>query len=88
MSNLTKEEFELLEDTMKFYLKITEDVVVEDAKFQCLGCLGDAGRGKEDNGTLHNTGAGWATESKLHCPKLAVTTFQKAIAKYEARPHK
>jgi NifU-like protein involved in Fe-S cluster formation len=35
---------------------------------------------------LHELGG--LPESKLHCPKLAVTTLQKAIAKYENRKRK
>lgn len=87
-------------DTMKLYLKISDASFVEDAKFQYLGCPGAASsgsaitrivRGKtlEDAKriTEHDIlqELGGLPESKLHCPKLAVTTLQKAIAKYEER---
>jgi NifU-like protein involved in Fe-S cluster formation len=90
-------------DTMKLCLKINEDGVVEDAKFQYLGCPGAASSGSAittivKGKTLEEARRitehdiiqelGGLPESKLHCPKLAVTTLQKAIAKYEDRPHK
>lgn len=90
-------------DTMKLYLKINEDGVVEDAKFQYLGCPGAASSGSAitiivKGKTLEETKRiteydilqelGGLPESKLHCPKLAVTTLQKAIAKYEDGSHK
>ena len=85
-------------DTMKVYLKINNDSVIEYAKFQYLGCpaaassgsamtrfikgktLEEAKRTTEDD-ILQELGG--LPESKLHCPKLALTTLQKAIAKYE-----
>lgn len=86
-------------DTMKIYLKISDDVV-EEAKFQYLGCPGAASSGSaitrivkgkklEDAKriTEHDIlrELGGLPESKLHCPKLAVTTLQKAITEYEKR---
>ena len=85
-------------DTMKLYLKINDDGFVEDAKFQYLGCPGAASSGSAitrivkgktleeakritEHDILQELGG--LPESKLHCPKLAVTTLQKAIAKYE-----
>jgi nitrogen fixation NifU-like protein len=87
-------------DTMKLYLKINDDSFVEDAKFQYLGCPGAASSGSAitrivkgksleeakmitEHDILQELGG--LPESKLHCPKLAVTTLQKAIAKYEER---
>lgn len=87
-------------DTMKLYLKISNDTIIEDAKFQYLGCpaLASSGsaitrivKGKSleeakritEHDILQELGG--LPESKLHCPKLAVTTLQKAIAKYEER---
>lgn len=87
-------------DTMKLYLKINNDGVVEDAKFQYLGCPGAASSGSAitrivKGKTLED--AKRITEhdiiqeldglpkSKLDCPRLAVTTLKKAIAKYEER---
>ena len=85
-------------DTMKLYLKISNDTIIEDAKFQYLGCpaLASSGsaitriaKGKTleeaknitEQDILHELGG--LPEAKLHCPKLAVTTLQKAITTYE-----
>ena len=85
-------------DTMKVYLKINNDNVIEYAKFQYLGCPAAASSGSAmtrivKGKTLEEAKKmteedilqelGGLPESKLHCPKLAVTTLQKAIAKYE-----
>jgi len=87
-------------DTVKLYLRINDDDFVEDAKFQYLGCPGAAlsgsaitkiVRGKTIEEAKRITEKdilqelGGLPETKLHCPKLAVTTLQKAIAKYEER---
>jgi len=87
-------------DTMKVYLKINNDAVVEYARFQYLGCPGAASSGSAmtrivKGKTLEEAKRiteheilqelGGLPESKLHCRKLAVTTLQKAIAKYENR---
>ena len=86
-------------DTMKVYLKINDDVV-EYARFQYLGCPGAASSGSAMTRIVKGKTLEEAKritehdilqeldglpESKLHCPKLAVTTLQKAIAKYENR---
>ncbi|MDH5450859.1 MAG: iron-sulfur cluster assembly scaffold protein [Candidatus Bathyarchaeota archaeon] len=85
-------------DTMKLYLKISNDTVIEDAKFQYLGCPAAASSGSAitriakgktleeaknitEQDILHELGG--LPEAKLHCPKLAVTTLQKAITTYE-----
>jgi NifU-like protein involved in Fe-S cluster formation len=85
-------------DTMKLYLKISDEDVVEDAKFQYLGCPGAASSGSAmtrivKGRTLEEAKRiteydillelGGLPESKLDCPKLAVATLQKAITKYE-----
>ena len=87
-------------DTMKLYLKINDDGFVEDAKFQYLGCPGAASSGSAITRIVKGKTLEEAKriteqdilkdleglpESKLHCPKLAVATLQKAIAKYEER---
>jgi NifU-like protein involved in Fe-S cluster formation len=87
-------------DTMKIYLKINNDAVVEDAKFQYLGCPGAASSGSAmtrivKGKTLEEAKRitehdilqelGGLPKSKLHCLKLTVTTLKKAIAKYENR---
>jgi len=85
-------------DTMKLYLRISNDAVIEDAKFQYLGCPAAASSGSAltrivkgktleeakkiiEQDILHEIGG--LPEAKLHCPKLAVTTLQKAITTYE-----
>jgi nitrogen fixation NifU-like protein len=85
-------------DTMKFYLRITEHDVIEDATFLYLGCPGSASAGSAvtelaKGKTLHEamelTEADVLTlldsipESKIHCAKLAILTLQKTIAKYQ-----
>jgi nitrogen fixation NifU-like protein len=85
-------------DTMKFYLRITENDMVEDAKFLYLGCPGSAtagsavtelakGKTLREAKELTEEDAlillGSIPESKVHCAKLAVLTLQKTIAKYE-----
>ncbi len=87
-------------DTMKVYLQINNDNVVEYAKFQYLGCPGAASAGSAmtrivKGKTLEEAKRiseqdilqelGGLPESKLHCPELAITTLQKAIEKYENR---
>ena len=85
-------------DTMKVYLRINDDAIVEYAKFQYLGCPAAAASGSAitriakgktleeakritEHDILQELDG--LPESKLHCPKLAITTLQKAIAKYE-----
>jgi len=85
-------------DMMKIYLKISKNDVIEDAKFYYLGCPSAASSGSAitkliigktieeakritEQDVLKELGG--LPESKLHCPKLALTTLQKAIAKYE-----
>lgn len=85
-------------DTMKIYLKISNDGIVEDAKFQYLGCPGAASSGSAATRIVKEKTLEEAKritehdileeleglpKTKIHCPKLAVTTLQKAIAKYE-----
>ena len=87
-------------DTMKLYLKVNDDGVIEDAKFQCLGCPGAASSGSAvtriaKGKTLKDAKRitehdilqelGGLPESKLDCAKLAVTTLRRSIAKYEDR---
>lgn len=85
-------------DTVKLYLKIGNNTVIEDAKFQYLGCPAAASSGSAltkiakgktleeaktitEQDILHELRG--LPEAKLHCAKLAVTTLQKAITKYE-----
>ncbi|MCK5562954.1 iron-sulfur cluster assembly scaffold protein [Candidatus Bathyarchaeota archaeon] len=85
-------------DTVKLYLKISNNTVIEDAKFQYLGCPAAASSGSAltkiakgktleeaknitEQDILHELRG--LPEAKLHCAKLAVTTLQKTITKYE-----
>lgn len=85
-------------DTMKFYLRITGNGVIEDAKFLYLGCPGSATSGSALTEMVKGKTLQEAKritkedvlkelrglpESKLHFAKLAVMTLQKTIAKYE-----
>ena len=85
-------------DTMKIYLRIGGSGIIENAKFQYLGCPGAAASGSaitaiakgkklEDAKNITEQDIlnelGGLPESKLHCPKLAVTTLRKAIEQYE-----
>lgn len=85
-------------DMMKIYLKISKNDMIEDAKFYYLGCPGAASSGSAITKLVIGKTIEKAKriteqdilreleglpESKLHCPKLALTTLQKAIAKYE-----
>jgi nitrogen fixation NifU-like protein len=84
-------------DTVGLYLKINKNGIIEDAKFLYLGCPGLAASGSAltklmmgktirearkitENDILKDLGG--LSESKLDCPKLAITTLQKAILKY------
>ena len=86
-------------DVVKLYLKMDEEnSVVEDAKFQYLGCPGSASsasaitkivKGKTIQQAKKITQDDVLRELdglpklKLDCPKLAVTALRKAIAEYE-----
>jgi len=84
-------------DIMKIYLKI-RDNVVEDAKFQALGCPGALASGSAVTKIIKGKSLDEARkitekdvlneldglpESKLHCAKLAALTLQQAISEYE-----
>ena len=85
-------------DTIKLYLEVDADSRIRDAKFLYLGCPGLASsvsmltrliKGKTIEEAKKISEHDIVSEleglpkSKLDCPKLAVTTLQKAIAKYE-----
>jgi nitrogen fixation NifU-like protein len=87
-------------DVIKLYLKITENSVIEDAKFYYLGCPGSAASASAMTKLLKGRTIDEAkkiTEDdvlreleglqkpKLDCPKLAITTLQKAIEEYEKK---
>ena len=85
-------------DTIKLYLRIGKGDVIEEAKFQYLGCPASAAYGsiltqiiKGD--TLLEARKiteddvlrelGGFPDEECHCAKLAVTTLHKTISKYE-----
>ena len=85
-------------DTIKLYLKIGKDDVIEDAKFQYIGCPASAICGSTLTQIIKGKTLKEAkkiTEDDLfreleslpdeecHCAKLAVTTLQKPISSYE-----
>ena len=87
-------------DVIKLYLKMDENDVVEDARFQYLGCPGSASsasaitrivKGKTPEEAKKITEDDVLREleglpkQKLDCPKLVVTALRKAIAEYEKR---
>ena len=87
-------------DTIKLYLKFNQNGIIEDAKFQYLGCPGAASSGSAltklvKGKTLEEAEKiteedilkelGGLPKLKLHCPKLAITTLRKTIEKYEGR---
>jgi nitrogen fixation NifU-like protein len=87
-------------DTMKIYLRINRSGIIEDAKFHYLGCPGAASSGSAITTIAKGKRLEEAKniteqdiirelqglpESKIHCPKLAVTTLRKAITDYEKR---
>ena len=85
-------------DTIKLFLKIGEDDVIDEAKFQYLGCPASAACGSiltkmikgktllEARKITENDllrELGGLPGEECHCAKLAVMTLQKTISKYE-----
>ena len=85
-------------DTIKLYLKIDRDDVIEDAKFQYLGCPASAAcgsvltqmvKGKTLQAANKITEKDVLTEldslptHECHCAELAVTALYKTIMKFE-----
>jgi len=85
-------------DIIKLYLKIDRTGIIQDSKFCYAGCPGVATsssamielvKGKTVDGAKKITEDDLLKEleglpkTKLDCPKLAITTLQKAIAEYE-----
>jgi NifU-like protein involved in Fe-S cluster formation len=84
-------------DTLELYLKIDNNGIIENAKFQHWGCPGAASSASMMTELIKGKTLDEANkiterdilreleglpESKLDCPKLATTTLHKAIAKY------
>jgi nitrogen fixation NifU-like protein len=85
-------------DLIKLYLKISDDDIIEAAKFYYLGCPGSAAaasamtvllKGKTVSEAKKLTEddilmeLGGLPKSKLECAMLSVRTLRKAIAEYE-----
>jgi nitrogen fixation NifU-like protein len=85
-------------DLIKLYLKISENDIIEAAKFYYLGCPGSAaaasamtvllkGKTVRQAKTLTEDDIlmelGGLPKSKLECAMLSVRTLRKAIAEYE-----
>ena len=85
-------------DSMKFYLKIADNGVIKDVKFQYLGCPGAAASGSAAAELARGKMLDEAKEiteedvikmldgipeAKHDCVKLAVVTLQKTITRYE-----
>jgi len=85
-------------DLIELYLKISEDHIIEAAKFYYLGCPGSAAaasaltvllKGKTVSEAKKLTEddilveLGGLPKSKLECAMLSVRTLRKAIAEYE-----
>ena len=90
-------------DTIKLYLKIKKDNVIEDARFQYLGCPASAACGSVLTQIVRGITLEKAkkiTENELlkelgglpgdecHCAKLVVTTLHKTLAKFESYERK
>ena len=90
-------------DTIKLYLKMNKNKVIEDAKFQYLGCPASAACGSNLTQIIKGKRLQEAKEiteddvlmelnglpdNECHCAELAVTTLYKAISKYEAKEKK
>ena len=85
-------------DTIKLFLKIGEDDVIDEAKFQYLGCPASAACGSILTQMIKGktlleakkiteddvlSALGSLPDEECHCAKLAVTTLHKTISKYE-----
>jgi len=86
-------------DTMEIFLQITSGVITE-AKFQAIGCAGSFSSGSaltkmiigltikdsksiDENDILNHLGE--MPKEQVHCARLTVLTFIKAIEQYEKK---
>jgi len=89
-------------DTIKIYLKIDENRVIQDAKFQYNGCIGTAcsgsalttliiGKTVEEARNITEEDVlkelGGLPELEQHCATLAIITLHKALEKLGANKH-
>ena len=87
-------------DTIKLYLKISSDDVIEDARFQYVGCPASAACGSiltqvVTGKTLQEakeitvddvlTGLNGLPDEECHCAELVVTTLHKTITQYQRK---
>lgn len=87
-------------DTMKVYLKIDDNTVINDVRYEITGCAGaisaamaavDLVKGKTlDDALILNDGDVFKAlenipEKKHHCIQLAVKTLHKGILEYRTR---
>jgi NifU-like protein involved in Fe-S cluster formation len=85
-------------DTIKLYLQIGEDNVVQKARFQYIGCPTSAASGSiltqiiigktiQDAKAITSTSVlsqlGGLPDEECHCAELVVTTLQNTIAHYQ-----
>jgi NifU-like protein involved in Fe-S cluster formation len=85
-------------DTIKLYLRISENNVIEDAKFQYIGCPASAicgstltqiikGKTLQEAKKIAEDDVlaelGGVPDEECHCAKLNISTLQKTISKYE-----
>jgi nitrogen fixation NifU-like protein len=84
-------------DSIKLYLKIRDETIIEDARFQYLGCPASVACGSVVTQMIIGMTIQEATRlaeddvlqalgsvpaHECHCAELALTTLQKTIAKY------
>lgn len=87
-------------DAIKLYLKIRDETIIEDARFQYLGCPASAACGSVVTQMIIGKTVQEATRiveddvlqalddvpaHECHCAELALTTLQKTITKYTGR---
>lgn len=90
-------------DIIKFYLNIKENGVIEDVRFQYIGCLALAACGSIVTGMVKGKSLlevkerteddvlmqlNGLPDDECHCAKLAVTALHKTIQKYEGNVKK
>jgi len=90
-------------DIIKLYLTISENSVIEDARFQYIGCPALAASGSILTKMMKNKSLqeakkitedevlkelGGLPDVECHCAELAVTTLHKAISNYKEKEKK
>ena len=90
-------------DIMKIYLKINDDEIIEDVKFETFGCTSAIAsssmatemiKGKPISEAIELSNKAVAEalqglpENKMHCSVLAEEAIKKAIEDYQSRKNK